>query len=139
MIDQKNTIIGVVLGVALVFILGMLIPFVGYIIALIVASIVVGYLVNNSIKTGAMHGTLVGFLTGVIFILIIYAYHAFSKEVVGGLILIYLILVPIFTLLGFGGGIIGAVIKARQQKGSLPDVVPETENSKEDEAKKDED
>ncbi len=138
MIDQKNTIIGVVLAVVLVFILGMVIPFVGGIIALIIAGIVVGYLVNNSLKTGAMHGTLVGFLTGVIYIFVAYAYSGFSREIVGGLIIIYLVLIPVYILLGFGGGIIGAVIKARQKKEPLPDEVSKTENSKKDEEEKDE-
>lgn len=114
MIDQKNIIIGTVLALVLVFLFGLVLPFIGGIIAMIVASIVVGYMVNENVKNGAMHGSVVGFLTGVIYILLIYAIYGFSKEIVSVLITLYLLLIPIYVLLGLGGGIIGSVIKTRR-------------------------
>jgi hypothetical protein len=121
MIDQKNTLIGTVLAVVLVIILGMIIPLIGGIIALIVAGIVVGYLVNNSVKTGAVHGALIGLFTGIIYIFLIYAISGFSEKIIGGLIIYSLGSIPVYILLGLGGGILGAVIKARQKVGKLPE------------------
>lgn len=115
MIDQKSILIGTVLAVALVFILGMLLPFIGGILAIISVSIIVGYLVNGNLKKGAVHGAIVGFFTGVIYIFLIYAYYGFSKDIVGVLIIFYLILIPVYILIGLGGGILGSVMKTRQQ------------------------
>lgn len=114
MIDQKSIIIGTVLAVVLVLVLGRFIPLIGGVIALVVAGILVGYLVNNSVKTGAVHGALVGLFTGIIYVLVIYAISGFSEEIVGGLIIYSLGSIPVYILLGLGGGLIGSVIKARQ-------------------------
>ncbi len=121
MIDQKNTLIGTVLAVVLVIVLGMFIPLIGGVIALIIAGILVGYLVNGNVKAGAVHGALVGLFTGIIYILIIYAYTGFSEKIIGGLIIYSLGSIPVYVLLGLGGGIIGSVIKAQQNNGKLPE------------------
>ncbi|WP_236951154.1 DUF5518 domain-containing protein [Methanobacterium subterraneum] len=115
MIDQKVILIGTVLAVALVVVFGMLIPLVGGVIALIVAGVVVGYLVNQNIKIGAVHGALIGLFTGIIYILIIYAISGFSEKIVGGLIIYSLGSIPVYILIGLGGGILGSVMKTRQQ------------------------
>jgi len=130
MIDQKNILIGTVLAVVLVVVLGMLIPLIGGVIALIVAGIVVGYLVNQSVKMGAMHGALIGLFTGIIYVLIIYAVSGFSQKIIGGLIIYSLGFIPVYILLGLGGGIIGYVLKARQQPGTLSEEIPEETTSK---------
>jgi hypothetical protein len=135
MIDQKNILIGTVLAIALVFILGMLIPFIGGILAMIVASIVVGYLVNENLKKGAVNGALVGFFTGVISILIVYAYYGFSKEIMGIILIFYLVLIPIYVLLGLGGGIIGSVMKTRQQH--VEEILKEDDSEEEVSSKDD--
>jgi len=139
MIDQKNILIGTVLAVILVVVFGMFIPLIGGVIALIVAGVVVGYLVNQSVKMGAIHGALVGLFTGVIYILIIYAISGFSQKIIGGLIIYSLGFIPVYILLGLGGGIIGYVIKARQQDGKLSEEVSEEksiEETSEDDNKK---
>jgi len=115
MIDQKVILIGTVLAVALVVVFGMLIPLVGGVIALIVAGVVVGYLANQNIKIGAVHGALIGLFTGIIYILIIYAISGFSEKIVGGLIIYSLGSIPVYILIGLGGGILGSVMKTRQQ------------------------
>lgn len=133
MIDQKNILIGTVLAVVLVVVLGMLIPLIGGVIALIVAGIVVGYLVNQSVKMGAIHGALIGLFTGIIYVLIIYAVSGFSQKIIGGLIIYSLGFIPVYVLLGLGGGIIGYVIKARQQSGKLSEEeIPEETSSEDD-------
>ncbi|BDZ70259.1 DUF5518 domain-containing protein [Methanobacterium petrolearium] len=141
MIDQKNVIIGTIIAVILLFILGKLLTgpaytgIIGSFIALIVAGIVVGYLVNNSVKIGAMNGALAGLLTGVIYIILIYLMSGFSKEVVAFLIIASMWYIPLFILLGVGGGIMGSVIKIYQQgKKSPEDEVP-VESPKKDEEK----
>jgi hypothetical protein len=115
MIDQKVILIGTVLAVVLVIVFGMFIPLVGGVIALIVAGVVVGYLANQNIKTGAVHGALIGLFTGIIYVLIIYAISGFSEKIVGGLIIYSLGSIPVYILIGLGGGIIGSVMKTRQQ------------------------
>lgn len=137
MIDQKNIIIGTVLALVLVLLLGMVLPLIGGILAMIMASIVVGYLVNENVKNGAMHGAVVGFLTGVIYILLLYVRYGFSKEIVSVLISIYLLLIPIYILLGLGGGILGSVIKTRRyyaevSEESGSEEVPLEKNEKEE-------
>lgn len=135
MIDQKNIIIGTVLAVVLVGILGNLIPLVGGIIAMIAAGIVVGYLVNGNFKIGAVNGALVGLFTGIAYILLIYAFLVFtgkfSEKVVGGLIILSLGSIPVYTLLGLGGGIIGSVIKSRQQMDIISDEVDSAQDNPE--------
>lgn len=121
MIDQKNTLIGTVLAVVLVFVLGMVIPLVGGIVALIIAGIFVGYQVNSTLKIGALHGALIGLFTGIIYILIIYAVTGFSQKMIGGLIIYSLGSIPVYILIGLGGGIIGSVIKSRQNPGQVPE------------------
>ncbi|EKF87050.1 DUF5518 domain-containing protein [Methanobacterium formicicum] len=131
MIDQKNILIGTVLAVVLVVVLGMLIPLIGGVIALIVAGIVVGYLVNQSVKMGAIHGALIGLFTGIIYVIIIYAVSGFSQKIIGGLIIYSLGFIPVYILLGLGGGIIGYVIKARQHPETLSEEeIPEEITSK---------
>jgi len=115
MIDQKVTLIGTALAVVLVVVFGMFIPLIGGVIALIVAGIVVGYMANQNIKTGAVHGALIGLFTGIIYILVIYVISGFSQKIIGGLIIYSLGSIPVYILLGLGGGIIGSVMKTRQQ------------------------
>jgi uncharacterized protein involved in cysteine biosynthesis len=115
MIDQKITLIGTVLAVVLVVVFGMFIPLIGGVIALIVAGVVVGYLANQNIKTGAVHGALIGLFTGIIYVMIIYAISGFSEKIVGGLIIYSLGSIPVYILIGLGGGILGSVMKTRQQ------------------------
>lgn len=145
MIDQKNIAVGTLVAVFLLFILGKLItvPTVGGIIsnvlALILAGIVVGYLVNNSVKIGAIHGALVGLFTGIIYILLIYAVSGFSEKVIGFLIIFSIWTIPLYILLGVGGGILGAVIKlSRQQKKVPKKEVISKEEVTEESPKKDE-
>jgi len=115
MIDQKVILIGTVLAVVLVVVFGMFIPLVGGVIALILAGVVVGYLANQNIKIGAVHGALMGLFTGIIYVLIIYAISGFSEKIVGGLIIYSLGSIPVYILIGLGGGILGSVMKTRQQ------------------------
>ena len=115
MIDQKVILIGTVLAVVLVVVFGMFIPLVGGVIALILAGVVVGYLANQNIKIGAVHGALMGLFTGIIYVLIIYAISGFSEKIVGGLIIYSLGSIPAYILIGLGGGILGSVMKTRQQ------------------------
>jgi hypothetical protein len=142
MIDQKNILIGTVLAVILVVVLGMLMPIpviggiISNVLALIIAGIVVGYLVNQSFKMGAIHGSLVGLFTGVIYVIIIYARYGFSTEITGYLIILSLGTIPVYILLGLGGGILGSVIKARQQRGKLSEEEITEEISSEDDNEK---
>ena len=115
MIDQKVILIGTAMAVVLVIVFGMFIPLVGGVIALIVAGVVVGYLANQNIKTGAVHGALIGLFTGIIYVIMIYAISGFSEEIIGGLIIYSLGSIPVYILIGLGGGIIGSVMKTRQQ------------------------
>ena len=115
MIDQKVILIGTAMAVVLVIVFGMFIPLVGGVIALIVAGVVVGYLANQNIKTGAVHGALIGLFTGIIYVIMIYAISGFSEEIIGGLIIYSLGSIPVYILLGLGGGIIGSGMKTRQQ------------------------
>lgn len=115
MIDQKVILIGTAMAVVLVIVFGMFIPLVGGVIALIVAGVVVGYLANQNIKTGAVHGALIGLFTGIIYVIMIYAISGFSEKIIGGLIIYSLGSIPVYILLGLGGGIIGSVMKKRQQ------------------------
>lgn len=117
MIDQKSILIGTVLAVVLVLALGMIIPLIGGVIALVLAGILVGYLANNNFKVGAVNGAIMGLFTGIVYILVIYAVSGFSEKIIGGLIIFSLGSIPVYILLGLGGGIIGAVIKARQSNG----------------------
>ncbi|NYB52930.1 MAG: DUF5518 domain-containing protein [Methanobacteriaceae archaeon] len=121
MIDQKSILMGTVLAVVLVFVLAMFIPLIGGIIALIIAGIVVGYLVNDSFKIGAIHGSIVGLLTGIIYVILIYARYGFSSEITSILIIFSLWTIPVYILIGLGGGIIGSVIKTRQQRNVSPE------------------
>ncbi len=125
MIDQKSILIGTVLAVVLVLVLGMIIPLIGGVIALVLAGILVGYLVNDSFKAGAVNGALVGLFTGIIYILVIYAISGFSEKIIGGLIIFSLGSIPVYILLGLGGGIIGAVIKSRQSNGQFEEDIDE--------------
>lgn len=70
---------------------------------------------------GAVHGALVGLFTGIIYVLLIYIISGFSEKIIGGLIIYSLGSIPVYILLGLGGGIIGSVIKARQQSGKTLD------------------
>lgn len=138
MIDQKVTLIGTVLAVVLVVVFGMFIPLIGGVIALIVAGVVVGYLANQNIKTGAVHGALIGLFTGIIYVMIIYAISGFSEKIVGGLIIYSLGSIPVYILIGLGGGIIGSVMKTRQQAvdAILADDSEETSSPEDSEGEK---
>lgn len=130
MIDQKNIVVGTVLAVILVVILGNLIPLVGGVIALITSGIVVGYLVNNNVKIGAVNGAMVGLFTGIIYVVLIYAFLGFSEKIIGGLIIYSLGSIPVYILLGLGGGIIGSVIKSQQNDEILNEGDSDQDNSK---------
>ena len=73
---------------------------------------------------------MVGLFTGIIYVVLIYAFLGFSEKIIGGLIIYSLGSIPVYILLGLGGGIIGSVIKSQQNDEILNEGDSDQDNSK---------